>query len=141
MTNQKGKDKMIMKKSYAFTLTISTFVIGIFQILNDDYLAKYGLERWPHNMQWVDDNFTGLMFVVFAIMFLSALVTKNVNMQQVCVVILGSIYFSLGSIYAFRSFNGYENITWILLFTLFFILIFSLRTKGDRLLYERLARE
>ncbi|CAD0281711.1 hypothetical protein [Enterococcus phage vB_EfaS_140] len=128
---------MIMKRSMAFTLTISTFIIGVFQIINDDYLARYGLDKWPKSFQWIDDNVTGAVIVGFALIMGYAFLAKRVSLQQFSVVALGSLYFSLGTVYAIRAMNGYQNITWILLYTLFFILIFAIRYKGDRWLYER----
>lgn len=127
---------MIMKRSMAFTLTVSTFIIGVFQIVNDDYLARYGLDKWPRNFQWIDDNVTGVLICIFVMVMTYSIISRRIRLQQISVIILGALYFSLGTVYAVRSVDGYKNITWILFYTLFFILIFAIRYKGDRWLYE-----
>lgn len=132
---------LIIKKQYAYTLVISTFILGMFQIINDDYLVQRGILTLPESFQWIDDNITGAMIIVFSLILAFSFWRRKTKMQKVCIVLLGALYFSLGTIYLVRSVSGYHNITWILLFTLFFLLIFSIRYKGDRWLYERNAHE
>ena len=132
---------MIIKKQYAYTLVISTFILGLFQIVNDDYLVQRGVLTLPESFQWIDDNITGAIIIVFSLVLAYSFWRIKTKLQKICIVLLGALYFSLGTIYLVRSVSGYHNITWILLFTLFFLLIFSIRYKWDIWLYERNAQE
>ena len=121
----------MMRRRTSCTFSIVLILLGIFTIIEDDFLNLYGIIP-GYMLTWVDDYIFGIFLVCLGIFNYIAYKTKNYKHQTISFVMMGGTFFSVGTVYLQRTFLGYPNITWILAYGLFFLIYTSILYKGNR---------
>lgn len=120
---------MLLKKSQLYIFSLIPFVVGVYQIFNDNFLSVY---EWDSStLGFIDDKAFGIFQILLAFVILMSAVTKNIGLQTTGLVVLGGTLFSIAFVYFRRLFDGDPNITWILAIAIFGWVMLSIAHKEN----------
>ena len=122
---------MLMRKNTSLVFSFIPVLLGIYIIINDDFLTFYG--NWnDYGMGWIDDNTFGLALVILGICLFVSFMVRNSNLQSIMLVLLGAVLFAIFFVYLYRAILGFHNLTWIFSLSVFLLLYTSILRAGDR---------
>lgn len=131
---------MLMRKNTSLVFSSIPILLGLYMVINDDFLNIYG--DWDkYGMGWIDDYTFGIILITIGIILFLSFVMKNQKIQSLMLVALGSVLFAIFIVYLYRSFIGFQNITWIFSLSIFLLLYTSILRAGDRNYDERRVLE
>lgn len=131
---------MLMRKNTSLVFSSIPILLGLYMVVNDDFLNIYG--DWDkYGMGWIDDYTFGIILITIGTILFLSFMMKNEKIQSLMLVALGSVLFAIFIVYLYRSFIGFQNITWIFSLSIFLLLYTSILRAGDRNYDERRVLE
>lgn len=131
---------MLMRKNTSLVFSSIPILLGLYMVINDDFLNIYG--DWDkYGMGWIDDYTFGIILITIGITLFLSFLLKSEKVQSLMLVALGSVLFAIFIVYLYRSFIGFQNITWIFSLSIFLLLYTSILRAGDRNYDERRVLE
>lgn len=122
---------MLMRRNTSLVFSFIPVLLGVYIILNDDFLSVYGL--WDdYGVGWIDDSTFGFILVALGICLFISFMVKNIKVQSMLIIALGAALFSVFLVYLYRAMLGFHNLTWIFSLSVFLLLYSSIEKAGDR---------